>query len=458
MAALKEYLDSLRGKSVAVIGAGVSNMPLIGLLRQEGVAVTVHDKKTAEELGGQYDALQALGAAFALGEAYLDQLPENVVFRTPGVHPNHPALCAARARGSLVTSEMELFFELCPCPIIGVTGSDGKTTTTTLVYEILKRAGHTVHLGGNIGRPLLPEVDGIAPDHLAVVELSSFQLMDMRRSPAVAAVTNLTPNHLDYHGTFAEYVEAKTAIFRFQQPGSRLVLNYDDPVTRKLALPQDASPVWTSKASVPECGVYLRGDGMLCVVENGGSRELLPQSEIRIPGAHNVYNLMMAAAIVQGRASDADICAVAREFGGVEHRIEFVREKDGVRYYNDSIASSPTRTIAGLNSFADRLILIAGGYDKHLDYGVLGGPICEHVRTLILTGATAPKIRACVEQAKGEKPTILEAADLADAVRQASRAAQPGDVVMLSPASASFDCFRNFMERGDRFKALVNGL
>lgn len=458
MAALKAYLDNLRGRSVAVIGAGVSNMPLIGLLRQEEVAVTVHDKKTAEALGEQYDALRALGVSFALGEGYLDALPEDVIFRTPGVHPNHPALCAARERGGFVTSEMELFFELCPCPILGVTGSDGKTTTTTLVCEILKHAGAVVHLGGNIGKPLLPEADEIAPDHLAVVELSSFQLMDMRRSPAVAAITNLTPNHLDYHGTFEEYVQAKTAIFRWQKPGDRLVLNWDDPETHRLTLPQDAEVLWTSKTAVPTDGVYLRGDGMICIARDGESRELLPQSEIRIPGAHNVYNLMMAAAIVQGRASDEDIRAVARAFGGVEHRIEFVREKDGVRYFNDSIASSPTRTMAGLNSFPEKLILIAGGYDKRLDYGVLGEPICEHVKTLVLTGATAPKIRACVEQAKGERPQILDAADLADAVRQAAQAAQPGDVVILSPASASFDCFRNFMERGDRFKELVRAL
>lgn len=458
MTALQEYLIGLRGRSVAVIGAGVSNMPLIGLLRGAGVDVTVHDRKSAEELGGQHGALASLGVSLELGGHYLDHLPEDVIFRTPGVHPNHPSLCAARARGSLVTSEMELFFELCPCPVIGVTGSDGKTTTTTLVYEILTHAGHTVHLGGNIGKPLLPELDSIAPDHLAVVELSSFQLMDMRRSPQVAAITNLSPNHLDYHGSFAEYVEAKTAIYRFQKASDRLVLDWDDPVTHKLALPQGAQVSWTSKQSVPENGVYLRSDGMICILENGCSCELLPQSEIRIPGAHNVYNLMMAAALVQGRASNDDIRAVAREFNGVEHRIELVREKDGVRYYNDSIASSPTRTIAGLKSFPEKLILIAGGYDKNLDYSVLGEHISEHVKTLVLTGTTAPKIRACIEQYDGPHPKILDAASLEDAVRLAASVAQTGDVVLLSPASASFDCFKNFMERGNRFKALVHAL
>lgn len=459
MTAFDEYLESLRGKHIAVIGAGVSNMPLIGLLRAAGLAVTVHDKKTAEALGEQYGALTALGVSLSLGEGYLDELTEDVIFRTPGLHPFHPSLCAARARGSVVTSEMELFFEVCPCPIIGITGSDGKTTTTTLTYEILKRAGHTVHLGGNIGKPLLPEVNEIAPDHLAVVELSSFQLMNMHHSPAVAAITNLTPNHLDYHKTFEEYVDAKTAIYKFQQAGDRLILNWDDEVTHGLTLDPASAPTWTSKTTEPETGVYRRADGTICVSENGARRELLHESEIRIPGAHNVYNLMMAAAIVQGLASDDDIRAVAREFGGVEHRIEFVREKDGVKYYNDSIASSPTRTIAGLNSFAEKLILIAGGYDKHIPYDVLGEPICAHVKTLVLTGATAPKIRACVENAAAaEKPVILEAADLAEAVKLAAAHAQPGDVVMMSPASASFDCFKNFMERGDLFKKLVHAL
>lgn len=458
MTAFEKYLDGLHGRQIAVIGAGVSNMPLIERLREAGLSVVVHDKKTEAELGAQYEALTKLGAALVLGEHYLDHLPEDVIFRTPGVHPEHPALREARKAGGLVTSEMELFFELCPCPVIGITGSDGKTTTTTLTCEILKRAGHTVHLGGNIGRPLLPDVEKITPNDLAVVELSSFQLMDMRRSPSCAAITNLTPNHLDYHGTFEEYVEAKTAIFRFQLPGGRLILNRDDPVTHSLALPEGAKVCWTSKTSTPLNGVFLRTDGMICISDAGNVRELLPQQEIRIPGAHNVYNIMMAAALVQGLAADADICSVAREFGGVEHRIEFVREKDGVCYYNDSIASSPTRTIAGLQSFDQKLILIAGGYDKHLDYTVLAEPICDHVKTLILTGATASKIRAAVEQTECQKPDILEAADLADAVQQAAHSAGTGDIVILSPASASFDCFRNFMERGDRFKALVHAL
>lgn len=455
---LQDVLSDLHDKTVAVIGAGVSNTPLIGLLRRAGVAVTVHDRKEADALGEQYGALAALGCTFSLGEGYLDTLTEDVVFRTPGVHPNKPQLEAVRARGGVVTSEMELFFAVCPCPIIGITGSDGKTTTTTLTCEFLKQAGYTCHLGGNIGKPLLPEVDTIAPDHLAIVELSSFQLMGMAYSPAVAAITNLTPNHLDYHKDFDEYVQAKTAIYAHQTAGDRLVLNADDPVTQTLELNPASALSWCTKQGVPETGVYLK-DNVIYIAEHGVSRRLMDAADIRIPGAHNVSNVMMAAAIVQGYCRDEDIVHVAKTFGGVEHRIEFVRELDGVRYYNDSIASSPTRTMAGLNSFDQKLILIAGGYDKHIPYDVLGEPICKHVKTLILTGATAPKIReATLTAPSAEKPEMHDAADLRDAVRIAHEVAQPGDVVILSPASASFDAFKNFMERGNLFKQFVNEL
>lgn len=458
MTALEKYLESIRGKRIAVIGAGVSNTPLIALLRQAGLPVTVHDKKDAAALGERYTELAAMGVSFVLGEDYLETLSEDIVFRTPGVHPLHPALVEVRARGGVVTSEMELFFAVCPCPILGITGSDGKTTTTTLVCEFLKHAGYTCHLGGNIGKPLLPEANSIQPDDLAIVELSSFQLMGMQYSPAVAAITNLTPNHLDYHKDFDEYVQAKTAIYTHQKAGDRLVINLDDPVTQTLTLNPE-SEIWgCTKQGKPENGVYLQ-DGIIYIAEKGASHALMAAKDIRIPGEHNVSNVMMAAAIVQGRCQDADIVEVAKTFGGVEHRIEFVRELDGVRYYNDSIASSPTRTIAGLKSFSEKLILIAGGYDKHIPYDVLGAPICEHVSHLILTGATAPKIRACVEQAAcTEKPIMQDAADLAEAVQLAKDAAKPGDVVIMSPASASFDCFKNFMERGNTFKALVNAL
>ena len=452
MTALEQYLGGLSDKRVGVIGAGVSNMPLIRMLRAAGVRVTVHDKKEPTELGDGYATLATLGVDFVLGPHYLDALDEDVIFRTPGVHPRF--LEKARANGSEI-SEMELFFSVCPCPIIGITGSDGKTTTTTLVSEILKHAGYTVHLGGNIGTPLLPRVDTMTENDLAVVELSSFQLMGMKHSPHIAAITNLTPNHLDYHKDFDEYVQAKTAIYRNQGENDKLILNLDDEVTRSLKA--SGNLFCTSKTQELANGVFLKDD-VIYIADGGVRRELMPAADIRIPGAHNVYNMMMAAAVVQGYASDDDIRAVATTFGGVEHRIEFVREKDGVKYYNDSIASSPTRTIAGLNSFQQKVILIAGGYDKHIPYDVLGQPICDHVKLLLLTGATAPKIRECVENIEGEHPPIVEVENLETAVQEAAARAESGDVVIMSPASASFDRFKNFMERGKLFKALVEEL
>ena len=455
MTALEQYLGGLSDKRVGVIGAGVSNMPLIRMLRAAGVRVTVHDKKEPTELGDGYATLATLGVDFVLGPHYLDALDEDVIFRTPGVHPRF--LEKARANGSEITSEMELFFAVCPCPIIGITGSDGKTTTTTLVSEILKHAGYTVHLGGNIGTPLLPRVDTMTENDLAVVELSSFQLMGMKHSPHIAAITNLTPNHLDYHKDFDEYVQAKTAIYRNQGENDKLILNLDDEVTRSLKA--SGNLFCTSKTQELANGVFLKND-VIYIADGGVRRELMPASDIRIPGAHNVYNMMMAAAVVQGYASDDDIRAVATTFGGVEHRIEFVREKDGVKYYNDSIASSPTRTIAGLNSFRQKVILIAGGYDKHIPFDALGPEIVEHVKLLVLCGATAGKIRAAVEQAPGyrpDHPEILEVTPFQRAVEAARDRAQPSDVVTLSPACAAFDQFKNFMERGKTFKAIVNG-
>lgn len=454
---LNTYLEQIADKKIAVIGAGISNLPLIALLRQANISVTVHDKKDAAALGEQYAQLAQLGVTFALGEAYLDELTEDIIFRTPGLHPRF--LQAAAKRGAQITSEMELFFAVCPCKIIGITGSDGKTTTTTLVYEMLRHAGYTCHLGGNIGTPLLPSVAQMQPEDFAIVELSSFQLMGMSYSPHIAAITNLSPNHLDYHKDFDEYVNAKTSIYMHQQAQDFCILNADDAVSSALPVHAESAYRACSMQHPVTNGAYLGNDNWLMLARDGKALPLLAADEIRIPGAHNVANMLMAAAIVQDLCSAQDICTVAREFAGVPHRIELVREKDGVRYYNDSIASSPTRTIAGLNSFAQKVILIAGGYDKHIPYDVLGEPICQHVSALILTGATAPKLRACVlEAASAQKPPIYDVSDLAAAVAMAHDLAKSGDIVIMSPASASFDHFKNFAERGERFKALVHAL
>ena len=447
-----QYFHSLKDKKIAVLGLGVSNRPLVRLLLDFGCQVTGCDKTPREKLDGEVLELEKAGCTLHVGENYLDGVEADVVFRTPGMHPANPAIQALVSRGAQVTSEMEVFFEVCPCTILAVTGSDGKTTTTTLVSEMLKAEGKTVWLGGNIGTPLLPLVRQMKPSDFAVVELSSFQLMDMKRSPARAVITNLAPNHLDIHKDMAEYVQAKTNIFRYQGENGILILNADNPITA--AFRGNGKTLFFSRQK--EADVCLV-DGVIC--RHG--EKVLKASEILIPGVHNVENYMAAIAMVDGLVSDETIRQVARTFGGVEHRIELVRVKDGVRFYNDSIASSPSRTIAGLRSFPEKVILIAGGYDKHIPYDVLGPEICAHVKKLFLGGATGEKIRQAVISCPEYDPKALEITDCGSfepAVRAAAAAAKAGDVVLMSPASAAFDQFKNFMVRGDFYKKLVKEL
>ena len=450
MDAFDQYFNALRGKKIAVLGLGVSNRPLVQLLLEYGCDVTGCDRMTREKLDGPVLALERAGCHLRLGEDYLAGLQADVVFRTPGMHPGNPAICRLREQGAEITSEMDVFFRVAPCHLIAVTGSDGKTTTTTLIAEMLKAAGKTVWLGGNIGTPLLPLCRRMQAEDYAVVELSSFQLMDMTRSPQRAVVTNLAPNHLDVHKDMEEYVEAKKNIFRFQKPGDLLVLNADNAITAGFS--GEGETHFFSRKAPTNC-VWQEGDW---IVRRG--QRVLNVQDILLPGVHNIENYMAAMAAVEGLVSDECICSVAKNFGGVEHRIELVRIKDGVKFYNDSIASSPSRTIAGLRSFSQKVILIAGGYDKHIPYDVLGPEICAHVSRLFLCGATAGKIRTCVEAQPGQKPEMADCGDFNSAVQAAARAAQPGDIVLMSPASASFDQFKNFMERGDRFKQLVKEL
>ena len=410
----QNFIDSLRGKRIAVLGMGISNEPLVRLLAKEGMDVTVRDKGSKEGIPG---------VKYICGPDYLEHMTEDVVFRTPGIRPDLVKL----PEHGVLTSEMAAFFEVCPCPIIAVTGSDGKTTTTTLIAKMLEAAGKRVWLGGNIGHPLLTEAEAIAPEDYAVVELSSFQLMDLTRSPHIAVVTNVRPNHLDWHTGLEEYAEAKANILRHQKRGDVLVLNGDDP---------------GSAAYAALCAGSLRRFGMH------------EQQEGCFYDGEYIY-LNGEAFLARKEA----ILTVAREFGGVAHRLELVREQDGIAFYNDSIASSPTRTMASLRVFPEKsVVLIAGGYDKQIPYGVLGAEVNRYVRTLVLTGPTGEKIRQAVLEAEGEKPELLEEAEFEAAVTAAARAARPGDRVLLSPASASFDRFRNFEERGNYFRELVNRL
>ncbi|MCI9650180.1 UDP-N-acetylmuramoyl-L-alanine--D-glutamate ligase [Oscillibacter sp.] len=454
----EEYLKGLQDQTVAVIGIGVSNQPLIQLLLSRNISVTACDKKSREALGPLAEELEKGGCRLRLGEDYLQGLDQDVIFRTPGMRPDLPELTAAVERGSLLTSEMEVFFEVCPCTKIAVTGSDGKTTTTTIIAELLRAAGKTVHLGGNIGHPLLAETGGMEPEDIAVLELSSFQLMTMTHSPHIAVVTNLAPNHLDVHRDFAEYISAKENIFTHQKAEDIAVFNADNDVTLEESGRVPGRARLFSRQRELEDGVFLRDSAIVCR-RGGVEREVLRLSGIKLPGVHNVENYMAAIAAVDGLVPDEIIRKFAAEFGGVEHRIELVRELNGVRYYNDSIASSPSRTIAGLRSFDQKIILIAGGKDKGIPYDALGPEVNEHVKLLILCGATAEVIRRAVERAENySELEIAEVSDYQEAVSLAQSRAKEGDVVMLSPASTSFDRFANFMERGRVFKEIVNAL
>ena len=439
----EEYFNSLKGKKIAVLGLGVSNRPLVRLLLDYGCTVIGCDRTTRDKLDTEVLDLENRGCILNLGDTYLDIPGADLVFRTPGLHP--AKLEHLKAQGAKITSEMEIFFRLCPCTILAVTGSDGKTTTTTLISEMLKAEGNTVWLGGNIGTPLLSLCPQMKETDYAVVELSSFQLMDMEHSPHIAVITNLAPNHLDVHKDMDEYVEAKKTIYRYQSPEDILIVNGDNPLTAPLQNPGKTR--YFSHSGAIRNGTYLDGN---TIYRDG--KPILNKQDIVIPGEHNAENYMAAILAVEDLVKDETILQVARTFGGVEHRIELVRVKDGVKYYNDSIASSPSRTMAGLASFSEKVLLIAGGYDKQIPFDVLGPAVCEHVKTLYLNGATAAQIRTAVESAPNYKPgfpEIVDCGDFTTAVKTAAAQAQSGDVVLMSPACAAFDQFKNFLERGN---------
>lgn len=450
------YFDKYRGKRALVLGIGVSNRPLIKMLLSYGISVTACDKTPREQADPEVLELERQGAVLKLGNDYLNDLAADIVFRTPGMHPDKPELRALTEQGAELSSEMEAFFEVCPCKIIAVTGSDGKTTTTTIISELLKRAGYRVWIGGNIGQPLLPNANEMAKDDIAVVELSSFQLMTMKRSPQIAVVTNLAPNHLDVHTDMAEYIQAKENIFRYQSEADTVVLNLDNKITASFGAKAKGEARYFSRTQNVANGVFLHSGSIL-----KEDVPVLDTADILLPGVHNIENYMAAICAVWDLVSTEVIAEVARSFRGVEHRIELVRELHGVRYYNDSIASSPSRTIAGLHSFDRKVILIAGGYDKNIPFDVLGPEIVQHVKRLILCGATAEKIRqaveVCRESADGQ-PEIVICSSLQEAVLDAHDHAAAGDIVTLSPACAAFDQFKNFMVRGQTFKELVAAL
>lgn len=457
--AFEQFIKDVKGKKIDVVGIGISNTPVITMLAKLGAVVAAYDKTEKHNLGDIAGELESLGVTLVCGESYLEHLSGEIVIKTPGLRFDHPALAAARGRGAKITSEMELFFDVCPCKIIAVTGSDGKTTTTSLIYEMLTRAGYTCHLGGNIGKPLLPRAMDIKPTDIVVAELSSFQLHTMTKSPDIAVVTNLSPNHLDVHKSMDEYVDAKTNIFKFQSDDGLLIVNYDNEITNGFS-PNGAVRRFSFKQT-PDCdGAYYQ-NGNVYLKQNGESKKLLSREDILLRGDHNVENYMAAILAVKDLCPADIIVKTARSFGGVRHRIEYVATKDGVMFYNDSIGSSPTRTIATLRSFDKKVILIAGGYDKKLPFDALGPEVLSHCKALFLTGATRDKIASAVTSADGFEKSGLHISidpDFEGTVRSAAAFAKDGDIVLLSPACASFDAFKNFEVRGDRFIEIVNSL
>ena len=445
-----DYKKSVKGKNIAVIGIGISNRPLIRFLNEAGAKVTAYDKRTEAELGEIAEELKKTGVETVLGDNYLDELKGEIIFKTPGLRYDHPALLRAKEKGAEVTSEMEVFFDVCPCKIIAVTGSDGKTTTTTLISEILKKSGYTVWLGGNIGKPLLCDTEKMQKGDIAVLELSSFQLHTMKKSPHIAVITNITPNHLDYHKDYDEYIDAKKNVMRYQSADDILVVNAANEVTAKIG--KEAKGKLYDFSSKVDAYISLKNGE---IVKNG--KPVLKISDIKIPGMHNVENYMAAIGATDGLAKEEAVREVAKTFGGVPHRIELVRVLDGVSYYNSSIDSSPNRTINTLKVFDKKVILIAGGKDKGIPYDDLGKPIAEKVKTLILIGKTSDKIEAALAACPNDVE-VIRCKAYGEVVKTAHSLAKAGDIVLLSPASTSFDMFSNFEERGNLFKKLVEEL
>ena len=459
---LIELNNYLKNRKVAIIGLGVSNIPLLDYMHNVGAKVTVFDNRIIEDI--PKDTMKKItdyAMEFSLGPNNLSKLEGfDIIFRSPSCLPTVPELQKEVERGAILTSEIEMLMKLCPGKVIGVTGSDGKTTTTTLIYEILKANGYNCYLGGNIGTPLFTKLSEMTPDDIIVLELSSFQLMGMEISPSISVITNISPNHLNVHSSYEEYIDAKKNIFKYQDKDGIIVLNYDNAITKAAAKEANGKVVFFSSKTKLEDGIILDGD-IIKECKDKLRRHILSTNTVALRGVHNYENICAAIAATSSLVKVEDAVKAVQEFKGVQHRLEFIRELDGVKWYNDSIGTSPTRTIAGLHSFDERIVLIAGGYDKHLDYTPIAKPILEKVDSLILIGDTAPKIFDAVKEEaekQGKDIKIYMCDEFKNTVLVAKKVAKLGQIVLFSPASASFDLFRNFEERGNKFKELVNNI
>lgn len=463
--------EKLKTGTVAVLGFGISNRPLVDFLLKKGCKINVRDAKDVSSLGEDCERLRKAGVNFISGADYLCDIYEDVIFRSPGIRPDAGGISEAVGRGAVLTSEMEYFLSLTPAYVIAVTGSDGKTTTTTLTYKLLeeeyKNTDRKVFVGGNIGAPLLPLLDEMSEKDFAVIELSSFQLQTMQNANIRrAAITNITPNHLNWHTDMEEYSLAKANIFSSDTVESLTVNAFDDR-TRAYGMAFDGNVTFFSYKDIPEECLKKRGtdvikniSGAICRVSEGKTEKILDTSEIKLPGAHNIENYMSAISLTNGFVSQKTISKIARTFGGVEHRLEFVREFKGVKYYNSSIDSSPTRTAAALSALKEKPIVICGGYDKNIPFEPLADVLLSRAKAVILTGAARDKILSAISSNNNysdlKLPVFVEA-DFLNAVNKARAVAGDGDTVLLSPACASFDAFPNFEVRGNTFKQIVNG-
>ncbi len=453
------FFDSLKNRRVAVCGIGKNNVPVIFQLLEHGAYVIACDCRTRDQLGNTASKLESAKVKLRLGSDYLNYLEHDgvdLILRTPGMKPYLEQFESARRRGIVVTSEMELFFSLCPAHITAVTGSDGKTTTTTIIAGILTAAGYRVHVGGNIGRPLLPILNNILPDDRVVVELSSFQLTGMTQSPNTAVITNIAPNHLDWHTDMSEYINAKKNLIQWQTADDCAVLNADNQYTAQFADKAKAQVSLFSRNIKPRRGAWLSPEGQLIMTADGVDVPVIDKDDILLPGTHNTENYLAAISAVWGGVSPEIIAEFARSFAGVPHRCELVRELDGVKWYNDSIGTSPSRTIAGLKAFKQKVILIAGGYDKHISYQPLGSVVAKTVKEAILMGDTADTIEKVIKECSDV--CVQRVNSMEQAVETAKKIALNGDIVFMSPASASFDSYKNFEERGEHFRRLVMSL
>ena len=457
MREFKEFKSFINGKNVAVVGIGVSNIPLINFLVRLGAEVTAFDMKEENELGKIASEFKSKGVKLELGKGYLEKLTGfEVVFKTPSMRIDCEALVRAKNEGAYITSEMEEFVKYCKGKIYGVTGSDGKTTTTTIISKLLEAQGYKTWVGGNIGTPLFSNIEEINADDMVVLELSSFQLMTMDSPIDVAVVTNLAPNHLDMHKDMQEYIDAKKNIFLYQNEDNVLVLNRENEITYGFEKEAKGNVREFSSKRVITNGSYYK-DGTLYLE----GKEVCKKNDIVIKGMHNVENYLAAFIATKDDVEIETMKKVAETFAGVEHRCELVREIDGVKYYNDSIASSPTRTLAGLFAFEKKVILIAGGYDKHIPFEPLAEQGYPFIKEIILMGDTRYLIKEAFDKLKDEKgievPSIM-VNSLEEAVIKAKEIAKEGDIITLSPACASFDMFPNFAVRGNKFKEIVNNI